>query len=317
MSNGEQRANPAPKKYVSLREVGRQLNIPPSTVVYYKDRFARYIPSEGGQGRRSRYPVRVLAIFRRIRELFEHNWSAQQIEAELAARFSRFFEQGRVEGGPDEAPLPGEAPGVHGAVRTLSTVLDKMSDVLESQAQFRGEIRSLRGEVEALQRERDELARRHAGTVAALEREVAGLRRAKAELEQSLRRLGEAVSSPDEDFLARPLVIRSAQGEYLGVSGRGKPFSLRDFIGLIERNAASARGISMHWSRTAGQWSLAVTARDAATGQERRIELLARRTVTPSRNVVTEIVRLNINGEDAPDALLLSLFRQVRDGFSG
>lgn len=309
MRNVEQQPGPMTRKFLSLREVGRQLNIPPSTIVYYKDRFVRYIPSEGGEGRRRRYPARVLGIFRRIRELFENNWSAQQIEAELATRFSALFEQGRADGEPAEEPLPGEAPAVHGAVRTLSTVLDKMSGMVEGQAQFRSEIRALREEVEELKRERDELNLRHAGTVAALERELGSLRR-RAAPEASL-------ASPPDDYLARPLVIRSAQGEYLGVSGRGKHFSLRDFIGLIERNAAPAKDIGMGWTRKAGQWSLSVTARNAALRQEQRIELITRGTVTPSRNVVTEIVRLNINGEDAPDALLLSLFKQVRDGFSG
>lgn len=76
------------KKYISLREVGRRLDIPPSTVVYYKDKFAKYIPSEGGGGRRRRYPVEVLEIIRRVREMFNDNWSTEQIERELALKFS-------------------------------------------------------------------------------------------------------------------------------------------------------------------------------------------------------------------------------------
>jgi hypothetical protein len=48
---------------------------------------------------------------------------------------------------------------------------------------------------------------------------------------------------------------------------------------------------------------------------EQTIVLVARKTVTPSKNTVTEVQRLNINGKDVPDTLMLSLFKQLREGF--
>ena len=54
--------------FLSLREIGRRLGIPPSTVVYYKDRFARFFPAAGGAGRRRRYPAESMDLIRRIRE---------------------------------------------------------------------------------------------------------------------------------------------------------------------------------------------------------------------------------------------------------
>ena len=37
--------------HYSLREIGRMLGIPPSTVVYYRDRFESCLPRPVGRGR--------------------------------------------------------------------------------------------------------------------------------------------------------------------------------------------------------------------------------------------------------------------------
>ncbi len=149
--------------FISLREIGRRLNIPPSTVVYYKDRFARFIPVAGSAGRRQRYPAEVLEIFRRIREMFENNWSAEQIERELALRFNGVFEGG-----------PARAASRRGreTVRQFASALEKMSDLLENQSLFRSEIRSLRDEVAQLRRERAEAETAWQERVRDLERQL-------------------------------------------------------------------------------------------------------------------------------------------------
>jgi hypothetical protein len=62
---------------------------------------------------------------------------------------------------------------------------------------------------------------------------------------------------------------------------------------------------------------LVVKLDDSGRAVQQDIVLVTAQTVTPSGNTVTEIVRLNIDGVDAPDSLLLSLFRQVRTVFGG
>ncbi|MGE4554111.1 MAG: MerR family transcriptional regulator [Desulfovibrionaceae bacterium] len=321
------------QQFISLREVGRQLGIPPSTVVYYKDRFAAYIPAQGGEGRRRRYPLEVLDIFRRIREMFENNWSAEQIEQELSQGAARGARVGgrlaadaplgaRLAPERREYPLDGPAGGLGDG--GLGDVLVKITDLLENQTLFRGEIRSLRDEVAGLREERDRAERRHAERVDHLQREVEALRRAKLDLERLVRAGAAGGASatasglvPADEFLSRPLVIRSVQGEYLGVLGVGKKhFSLADFVEIMERNISTSRRIETAWERRDGAWVLLITARDTAKDAVQRIVLVAGETVTPNRNVVVEIRRLNIDGTDVPDALLLNLFRQVKDEFA-
>lgn len=297
------------RKYISLREVGRQLGIPPSTIVYYKDKFDNYIPSEGSGGRRRRYPVEVLEIFRRIREMFNDNWSTEQIEKELALKFSLLMSDQQSDQSFEQSPVSGVTEGF---AREVGSVLAKMSDVLENQSLFRSEIRSLRDEVEELRRERRDSEERHLQRVAVLERELGELRR-----NSSAKSAHRDIDFPPADFLSSPLVICS-DGEYLGVQGKGrKHFSLKDFVQLIERKMSVSIVVETSWKRQNGHWVLVVRTDDSQKGREQNIVLVAKKTVTPSRNTVTEIIRLNIDGNDAPDALLLTLFRQLRAVFNG
>jgi DNA-binding transcriptional MerR regulator len=287
--------------FLSLREIGRRLGIPPSTVVYYKDRFARFFPVAGGAGRRRRYPTESMDLFRRIREMFEKNWSAEQIEQELAAGYSLFEPEA---GGPAHAPEAEPPAG-------LAAALERVSDLLDQQGLFHSEVRSLREEVAALRRERAESEARQAAQVRLLEQEI-------LELRGLLRRnSSDSLVFPPADYLDLPLVVRTGQSEYLGVLGRNsRPFRLQDFAALLEGGPVRATPPVLTWRPQGQGWILDL--QDVSVGgQERRIVLETERTVTPSKNAVALVRRLAVNGQDAPDALLLSLFRQIRESFGG
>ncbi len=290
------------KRYISLREVGRQLGVPPSTIVYYKDRFSRHIPSVGGDGRRRRYPAEVLEIFRRIREMFENNWSAEQIEQELSAV------------GPDVADnslvkaVSGDSTPGNGVVVT---------DILDSQNLFRDEIRALVKEVAGLKKERLESDGLHGRAIENLNRELAALRQENERLVKQLAAKNEMQSAavfPPDDLLASPLVFRNDKDEYRGVLGKTKKrFTLRDFLGLIDPGEAES-GVEMSWGRESDRWVLMFTS-PGENGNGQKIVMVVGLVVTPRKNKVARIVRLSINGGDVPDALLPGLFKQVRAKF--
>lgn len=286
------------KKYISLREVARRLNIPPSTVVYYKDRFAGFIPSEGGEGRNRRYPVDVLDVFKRIREMFNNNWTVEQIEEELSGMRNA---AGHVDAQAAQASGRSADDG-----RDVSKLLLSVSDLLENQTLIGGEIRSLKDELEALRLERMEAEARHLEQVRMLEVEIAALRE----------KAGPMGSKPSWEYMSRPLVVRNAKGEYLGVLGKeNRHFSLKEFTELLRRNVAGGdEGVS--WDNDGDLWTLTATARECSD-MERHLVMVTKKTITPSKNVVTEVVRLNMGGEDVPQAMLLGLFKQLRDEFSG
>ena len=241
--------------------------------------------------------------------MFNDNWSTEQIEKELALKFSMLMNDQQYDQSNDQQS---STTGVDSFAREIGGVLAKMSDVLQNQSLFRSEIRSLRDEVEALRQERKESEKAYAERVDSLEREVGSLRRRLSGQER-----GGGIDFPPEEFLASPLVICS-EGEYLGVQGKGrKHFSLKDFVHLIERKVSASMGVETSWKRQDGHWVLVVRTEDARKKREQNVVLVAKKTVTPSRNVVTEIIRLNIDGNDAPDALLLTLFRQLKSVFNG
>src|SRR2546425_8849563 len=66
----------------TLREIARELNLPESTIRYYRDAFALYLPSIG-MGRRRRYPAEALELFRVIAESYSQNLNREAIEAKL------------------------------------------------------------------------------------------------------------------------------------------------------------------------------------------------------------------------------------------
>lgn len=290
-------------EFISLREIGRRLGIPPSTVVYYKDKFARYIPSTGGEGRRKRYPSEVLEVFRRIREMFGKNYSVEQIEQELALKFGTMINGDRSE--REELS------------EDFKRVLSRLSEAVQDQSLFRSEIRSLRDEVADLRREHRDMTGRYRERVEVLEKGLEAVRRKNRDLERRIAAGagGGSIDFPPEEYLGRPLVIRT-DGEYLGVQGKSKKhFSLMDFVALIERRMSESMKVETSWEHKDGSWVLMVKTEANGTANAQNIVLVTKETMTPSGNRVIEIVRLNINGNDAPDALLLSLFRQVRSVF--
>jgi hypothetical protein len=74
-----------PAPLLTLRAIAHALRLPESTVRYYRDAFAEFLPTEG-RGRRRRHPAAVLPLFELIAEGFAANWSRDDIRATLAER---------------------------------------------------------------------------------------------------------------------------------------------------------------------------------------------------------------------------------------
>ncbi len=301
--------------FLSLREIGRRLGIPPSSVVYYKDRFSTFIPQHNGSGRRTRYPAEALTIFKEIRAMFENNWSAEEIEQTLSDKFGTL-------GGKERkaehvfAPAP---KGRDNVLDDLSGVIDKMTGLLENQALFRNEIDTLRGEIGQLRKERDELEDRYQQRVSQLEDEVRELRHERAtilqELLEQMNKAGGPHTAPPETFLKLPLVIRKDNDQYLGVAGKTRHFSLNEFIRIIEQNGSTRKSIALAWRREPGHWVLTINTYDLDTSKKHEHVLQVRQTVTPSHNNVVELTSLIIDDNPVPEPFLMVLLRKIKDGF--
>lgn len=66
----------------TIREIARELNLPESTIRYYRDAFALYLPT-WGMGRRRRYPPEALELLRLIADGYAQSQTREQIEARV------------------------------------------------------------------------------------------------------------------------------------------------------------------------------------------------------------------------------------------
>ncbi|NJB67332.1 DNA-binding transcriptional MerR regulator [Desulfobaculum xiamenense] len=304
---------------MSLREIARRLDIPPSTIVSYKDRFAAFLPFVD-DGRRRSYPPAALEIFREIRALSEEQLPASEIERRLALRYAELLARG---GGSDGAVCP-DAPVL---VRVLAGVLEKVTGLLAEQCdaacaneELHREVESLRREVARLRRERAQDVR--GDRLKVLREQIVRLRREKRELEQAMLdavgTAGAAGRTPPTQFMELPLVIRSGRGEFLGVGGRGRRnFTLRKLLALVRRGASGGRSLGVAWTRNEGFWSLSLGFGNGDGEGVRRFVLNIAETLTPRRNIVACLDAMSVDGQDVPAAYLLDFFRRIRTEFVG
>jgi DNA-binding transcriptional MerR regulator len=73
---------------LTIAEIAKQMNIPESTVRFYRDRFEAYIPSVG-EGRKKRYKPEAVKVLRIIAEGYNRKLTADEIESQLSTAFPR------------------------------------------------------------------------------------------------------------------------------------------------------------------------------------------------------------------------------------
>ncbi len=76
----------APMELLKVSDIAKRLEIPESTVRYYRDRFPQFVPAVG-EGRSKRYRPEALAVLRFIAESLRSGLPAEEVETALWARF--------------------------------------------------------------------------------------------------------------------------------------------------------------------------------------------------------------------------------------
>ncbi|WP_320171965.1 MerR family transcriptional regulator [Maridesulfovibrio sp.] len=91
------------KKLLSIAEISRLLEVPESTLHYWKNRFAQYLPSSG-HNRQKRFRPEALEAFRLISAMLKQGHTAEDVMAELSRRYP-------VNVSVDQGGTPPELPG--------------------------------------------------------------------------------------------------------------------------------------------------------------------------------------------------------------
>lgn len=74
-------------KLYTIKELSSILNVPESTLRYYRDRFEEFIPVVG-KGRKRRYKEEAIEIFRQIIKGYEDDLTTKQIRNRLIEKLS-------------------------------------------------------------------------------------------------------------------------------------------------------------------------------------------------------------------------------------
>ena len=74
------------KKVLSVAEIARELDLPESTVHYWKNRFAQHLPSVG-RGRQKRFRPEAVEIFSNISRLLKEGHTARDVMDQLAQSY--------------------------------------------------------------------------------------------------------------------------------------------------------------------------------------------------------------------------------------
>lgn len=231
------------------------------------------------------------------------DWSIEQLERDLAASFTLL---GRMEQGG--ALAPGESAALaEGVLRCMNGALLKVAESLERQDALRRELGEVREAARLAETASHRLIQAQEARIRSLED---GLRALKA---QSFLAEDALAHAPSDEYLARPLVVRSAQGDFLGVSlTPGQPLSMGDFVRLVEQGGDVGRIVCTLWEQRDGHWYLTMSLGGHAGGR-RCYVLETGPVVTPSGNRVAELKGLSEDGTPVPDAFLLQMFRQLRE----
>jgi len=74
------------KKVLSVAEIARELELPESTVHYWKNRFAQHLPSVG-RGRQKRFKPEAIEVFATISRLLKEGHTARDVMDQLSQSY--------------------------------------------------------------------------------------------------------------------------------------------------------------------------------------------------------------------------------------
>jgi hypothetical protein len=308
-----------PKKYITLREIGRNLSIPASTIVYYRDRFSKYIPFKQNPNGRCKYPTECLEIFKTIRRCFNQKWSWEQIEDELAAHYA--VVPGKY-GEPFEYGLntPWTIADNQGLLKEMTASMAKIANALDRQRALSDQLHQFRDELSSLRDEKRQADEKHREQMIRLENELDRIK--KAHSQETFRQprsehARQGAPSPGSDFLTNPLTVHFPPQRYIGIrDSQNAALNLNQLIETIRDNSSGSKTVAFAWNQTGGSWTLTAGLKGPNAQKDRRITLQAKATVTPQANSVTEVIRMTIEDRELSKDDLLKFFKLYQSGIN-
>lgn len=231
-------SGPQSTELLTIAEIAKRLEIPESTVRYYRDKYPAFVPSIG-RGRSRRYPAEAVAVLRFIADGLRNSVPPEAVEEGLRERFPVL-----VEAEPD-----GSAPQIDAAATQQQALAiqqqqaavmrdilqDALRELLEEQtAVFREEIAGLHAKVDELTRNQEQQQRSSSERISELEREARRLESERDALQSQLA----ALRSPETAETAHdePQVVR--RGYRIPEKEEKKPWWKRMFSNTNQKQSS-------------------------------------------------------------------------------
>ncbi len=109
------------KKLLSVAEIARELELPESTVHYWKNRFAQHLPSVG-RGRQKRFKPEAVEIFSVISTLLKEGHTARDVMERLSQNYPLQADAVPATAETSPAAQGGSGAGMDGAMKMASAI---------------------------------------------------------------------------------------------------------------------------------------------------------------------------------------------------
>ncbi len=300
--------------FYSLREAGRILDIPVSSLVYYRDRFLKYIPFTIGPAGRNKYTDKSLEVFKIIRQRFRQKQSWEQIEEELAASFpsAKHPSAPKIEKTSIQLETVSENREL---LREIAASLKQIATSLDTHNTMREEIHHIAQELKAFRLEKRQMDEQYLDQFQRLEQvleksriEQDGFQQTQTDNKQR------TAKKPDARFLRNPLTVHFPPDRYFGIKdSRNTTLNFQQLIETIKQYVKKPQKVLFSWQAGNKAWTLLATIKQPAVNKKKTLIWVAQSTVTHQNNVVTEIVRMNIEGKDLTRDEMLQFFKLLKN----
>jgi DNA-binding transcriptional MerR regulator len=295
------------------KDLADRFGVSETTIKNYRRKFPGFFPLVS-RGKPLRFRAETADVCRTIREGFDAGLSAPEIRARL--------EQAHPGLPAAKARADVTSRGLEGVAAAISELASEVRRLADGQERIMERLQALKAGSQAPVPEQHgrtvRIRTREGGyrrySLERIEEERPGTPagpapepRAEKPAEKEVRPSGE---EPDEAFLSLPMVVRTEQGEFLGVPGKSGHLSIRDFIALLRRQVKSPGPLPVAWQGGGENWTLLVELGSDPYSQDHVMGLT--RTVTPRGNQVVWLKSMSIGGKEVPESFLSTFLKQLR-----
>ncbi|MEW5774793.1 MAG: helix-turn-helix domain-containing protein [Thermodesulfobacteriota bacterium] len=289
-------------------DLSRALGVSVTTIKSYRRKFPGFIPAITA-GKPLRFPPLAAQVCVAIRDGFAQGLSAQEIRRLLTNSFPRLYSNRRLSIS-EALPAPDQdlAQTLDGLTQTLALLAQRLDSALARLDRL-----EYTPPPASPPPPDQDTAAEVPGRIICIRTKDGGRQRF------SLTPLGPEPPAPaapepapgpqpPQDLLDNPLVVRSEQGEFLGIAGtRSKHFRLRDLLDLMASRHAASQPPA--WTRSGKSWTLTIPLGVAPYRQDHVLDLEP--TTTPRGNHVTLLAAMAVGDNPAPHAFLHAFLRQL------